>query len=241
MKFLDLTFDEPAANLACDEALLEMMEADVSRASGDDCLRIWQARQYFVVAGHSDGLRSNVNVAACNERRIPILRRMSGGGTVVQGPGCVSYSLILKTSARLKNIADTFKHVLERHRSVVQKVCGMATRVEGISDLAYDGFKFSGNAQYRKARFVLVHGTFLLNFDLSLIEALLPVPAKQPGYRRSRSHLEFVANLRIDANQLTDALRTVWACEEDFRDVPYARIIELVRDRYGSTGWSEKF
>ncbi len=29
MKFLEFTFDEPAANLACDEALLEMMEADL--------------------------------------------------------------------------------------------------------------------------------------------------------------------------------------------------------------------
>ncbi len=123
---------------------------------------------------------------------------MSGGGTVVQGPGCLNYSLILKNGARLKNIEDTFKYVLERHRSVVEKVCGMTARLEGISDLTFDGLKFSGNAQYRKARFVLVHGTFLVDFDLSMIETLLPVPAKQPAYRRSRSHLEFVTNLHVD-------------------------------------------
>ena len=241
MKFLELTFDEPAANLACDEALIEMMEADVSRDSGDDCLRIWEAKTYFVVVGHSERVKSSVNVAACNGHRIPILRRISGGGTVVQGPGCLNYSLILKHSACLTNIRDTFSYVLERHRSVMEKVCGVTARFEGISDLALDGFKFSGNAQYRKARFVLVHGTFLLNFDLSVLETLLPVPAKQPAYRRNRSHLEFVTNLHVDPSRLCGGLKNVWACADNLHDVPFARIDQLVRDRYTNSDWSEKF
>ena len=84
MKYLELTFDEPAANLACDEALLDIMEAD---SSCDGCLRLWEAKKYFVVLGHSDKVQSNVNVAACDDHNIPIMRRISGGGTVVQGPG----------------------------------------------------------------------------------------------------------------------------------------------------------
>ena len=241
MKFLDLTFDEPAANLACDEALLEMMEAEFSRGSPDDCLRIWEAKKHFVVLGHSDRVRTNVNVAACSDHSIPILRRISGGGTVVQGPGCLNYALILQNSGRLKNIGDTFRFVLERHRSVVEKVCGVTARLDGISDLTLDGFKFSGNAQYRKARFLLVHGTFLVNFDLSVLETLLPVPAKQPVYRRSRSHLEFVTNLQVDSSRLGNCLKSVWACEEDLREVPFTRIDQLVRDRYGNIDWAEKF
>jgi lipoate-protein ligase A len=238
MKFLEFTFAEPAANLACDEALLEMMEAN---SLCDDCLRIWQAKNYFVVLGHSDRVRSNVNVAACNDHSIPILRRISGGGTVVQGPGCLNYSLILKNAARLKNIEDTFKYVLERHRSVVEQISGVTTRLEGISDLTSDGLKFSGNAQYRKARSVLVHGTFLWNFDLSVIETLLPAPAKQPAYRRRRPHLEFITNLRVDPSQLCDRLKHVWGCGENLPEVPFARIDQLVRDRYGRIEWTEKF
>ena len=238
MKFLELSFDEPAANLACDEALLEMVEAD---SLSDDCLRIWQAKKYFVVVGHSDRVQSNVNVAACNDHSIPIVRRISGGGTVVQGPGCLNYSLILKNGARLKNIEDTFKYVLERHRSVVEKVCDVTVRLEGISDLTLNGLKFSGNAQYRKARFVLVHGTFLWKFDLSVIESLLPAPAKQPAYRRRRPHLEFITNLRVDPSQLCDRLKHAWGCGENLPEVPFARIDQLVRDRYGKTDWSEKF
>lgn len=241
MKFLELSFDEPAANLACDEALLDWMEADFSQRSCDGCLRIWQAKQYFVVIGHSDRMQSNVNIAACKNHSIPILRRISGGGTVVQGPGCMNYSLILKNGARLKNIGDTFKYVLERHRSVVEQIFGVTARLEGISDLTFNGLKFSGNAQYRKARSVLVHGTFLCNFDLSVIETLLPAPAKQPAYRRRRPHLEFITNLPVDPGQLCDRLKHVWGCGENLSEVPLARIDQLVRDRYGKTGWTEKF
>jgi lipoate-protein ligase A len=238
MKFLDLTFDEPAANLACDEALLEMMERG---PSSDECLRLWEAKKYFVVLGHSNRIRSDADIAACNQCHVPILRRVSGGGTVVQGPGCLNYSLILKNDPRLiGNIGETFRYVLERHRQLIENLCGIAARLEGTSDLTIGGLKVSGNAQYRKARFVLVHGTFLLSFDLQLIAKYLPVPARQPAYRNGRSHLQFVANLNIDSASVRERLRTVWAAS-DFHHVPFAQIDQLVRDRYGRTEWSEKF
>jgi lipoate---protein ligase len=239
MKFIELTFDDPAANLACDEALLELLEA---RSASDECLRVWEARNHFVVLGHSNPLQSNVNVADCLERDIPILRRTSGGGTVVQGPGCLNYSLILRNDAhRLNNIAATFRYVLERHRAMVEKTCGLRVRFEGSSDLTTAGQKFSGNAQYRKARSVLVHGTFLLNFDLAMIEALLPIPAKQPDYRHDRPHLQFVTNLQVDPAQLRDKLKAGWGCARDVAEVPFDRIAQLIRDRYGNSEWVEKF
>jgi lipoate---protein ligase len=239
MKFLDLSFDQPALNLACDEALLEMMEND---PASDDCLRVWEAKNHFVVLGHSNRLMADVNIAACNANRIPILRRISGGGTVLQGPGCFNYSLILKTDApRLKNINNTFAFVLDRHRSLVEDLCGAGTRIEGISDLTIDGLKFSGNAQYRKSRFALVHGTFLLNFDLRLIEQYLPVPLRQPAYRNGRVHLEFITNLHVDHASLCERLKKAWSAREVFDAVPLARIDQLVHDRYGRTEWSEKF
>jgi lipoate-protein ligase A len=237
MKFLELTFAEPAANLACDEALLETAEAGTPHA---ECMRIWQATNHFVVLGHSNRTAAHVNLAACREDQIPILRRISGGGTVVQGPGCLNYSLILENGER-RNIADTFRYVLERHCCVTEDLLGKAARFEGISDLTIDGRKFSGNAQYRKARFVLVHGTFLLNFDLQMIERLLPVPTKQPAYRANRSHGMFVANLHLDSRQFVDALKRVWAANEILTGVPTARIEELAHVRYSKREWSEKF
>ena len=50
---------------------------------------------------------------------------------------------------------------------------GQPVSVKGQSDLTLGERKFSGNAQYRKREYVLVHGTFLLHFDLLTIERYL--------------------------------------------------------------------
>src|SRR5258706_6702590 len=92
MKVLDLTLPTPAENLACDEALLDAAES----GEAGEVLRFWESPEYFVVVGYANKLTTEVNVAACETRRIPILRRCSGGGTVVQGPGCLNYALVLR-------------------------------------------------------------------------------------------------------------------------------------------------
>ena len=239
MKYLDLTFDDPSANLACDEALMELLE---SEAVSPPCLRVWEPKNYFVVLGHANRLRSEANVEVCRENRVAILRRISGGGAVLQGPGCLNYSLFLDSQKRgLGNITATFDYVLQRHCRLFQALCGAPAQIEGVSDLTLAGRKFSGNAQYRKSRIVLVHGTFLLNFDLQLVASCLPVPSKQPDYRRNRSHLEFIANLSLDSARVRQGLREIWQARELFRETPSARIEALVRERYGTASWSEKF
>lgn len=240
MRYLNLSFDDAAANLACDEALLQHMEAD---PSADACLRVWQTTKRFVVLGHSKRLFSDVNVSLCNANRVPILRRISGGGTVLQGPGCLNYSLFLRSGARhLKTIGDTFDYVLRRHRLIVNEICGTKkVCIQGISDLAIDGRKFSGNAQYRKSGCLLVHGTFLLDFDLRLIEKFLAVPTQQPAYRKGRPHLQFLTNLNVEATQLCGRLQQAWQANDEHFDVPIARMEALVRDRYQRREWSEKF
>ena len=239
MKYLDLTLDDAAGNLACDEALLEAHELE---DPDGELLRVWEAQNYFVVLGHSNRIAAEVEIDACDRRGIPVLRRMSGGGTVLQGPGCLNYSLILNIAAhRLKTIGETFRFVLERHRDCIGNLTGTEPHIAGISDLTLAGRKFSGNAQYRKSRFVLVHGTFLLNFDVPLIGACLRMPTKQPSYRAARPHSEFVINLDIPSGKVREALKRTWDGLEPFAPAPWRRIAELTADRYAKSEWSKKF
>src|ERR1041385_179712 len=86
MLYLDLTSSSPAENLACDEALLDFCE----ERPGLEVLRFWESTERFVVLGYANALHREVNVAACEAAQIPIMRRCSGGGTVLQGPGCLN-------------------------------------------------------------------------------------------------------------------------------------------------------
>src|SRR5215831_6230774 len=86
MELFDFTFATPAENLACDEALLDACE----RNGSGEVLRFWEPHGYFVVVGYGNSIATEVNLAACEAERIPVLRRCSGGGTVLQGPGCLN-------------------------------------------------------------------------------------------------------------------------------------------------------
>ncbi len=237
MKYLDLSFTEPAQNLACDEALL--LEAE---ANGGEALRFWEPQAPFVVLGHASLVEREVALEACRAAGVPVLRRPSGGAAVIQAPGCLNYTLILDIAGRgLGEVAAANGYVMERSRRALEPLLGVPVRIEGFTDLTLGGRKFSGNAQYRKKRALLFHGSFLLDCDISLIEKLLLGPPRQPDYRRRRPHGDFLTNIHIPAAAVKAALRDSWDAEEELGDVPLDSVEALVGRRYSKKEWNFKF
>ncbi len=250
MRCLDLTLPTAADNLALDEALLIAAE----EGKGGEVLRFWELPTLAVVLGSGGSLAIDVNLLACAEAHIPILRRSSGGGTVLLGPGCLCYSLILAygRAPGLEQIPLSNQYVLGRVRRALQSIAPAAT-IEGTSDLvlAPQGdrssdmaipapVKFSGNAQQRKRRFFLHHGTLLCGFDLSLIPQFLNAPERQPSYRHNRSHTDFVANLNADAAEIKAFLRDEWQAEEDDGPIAWDAVAQLVAEKYSRDDWNRR-
>ena len=75
MQRLDLNLAAPAEQLAADEAMLDWCEAGY----GEETLAFWEPRETFVVVGYANKVATEVNVAACETKGIPIFRRCSGG------------------------------------------------------------------------------------------------------------------------------------------------------------------
>ena len=242
MKCVDITFETAAENLACDEALLDFFE----ERGGDGVLRFWEPQSYFVVVGYANEVAKEVNMAACEAAEIPIFRRCSGGGTVLQGPGCLNYSLVaaIDDNAPLHSITAANRFIMEQNRAALEsQLKNRTSKIEtsGHTDLAIEGLKFSGNAQRRKKHFLLFHGTLLLNFDIPMVERYLRMPSKQPNYRHGRSHKDFLTNLDLPAESVKQALRKTWAATERLEVVPHDAIALLVRDKYVTKEWNFKF
>jgi lipoate-protein ligase A len=238
MKYIDLTLPSPAANLACDEALLDLCEA----GREDGILRFWESVEHFVVVGYANNTATEVNLEACRAENIPVLRRLSGGGTVLQGPGCLNYSVILNIaeSGPLATIAGTNQFVLTRQKTTMESLLGREVKIEGQTDLALGDLKFSGNAQRRKRRFLIFHGTILLTFEIPLIEKYLRMPSKEPDYRANRGHREFLINLHLDSKVVKEAMRNVWQATKKLNDVPLQEINALSAAKYSSDAWNLK-
>jgi lipoate-protein ligase A len=245
MKLLHLTLPSPAENLACEEALLDAGE----ESGGEEILRFWEARETFVVVGYANKVATEVNVAACAAKKIPIFRRCSGGGTVLQSAGCLNYALILQIGedGPCRTISSANQFIMEKNRAAIETLfkSEIGNRkseisVSGHTDLSLNGLKFSGNSQRRKKDFLLFHGTFLLDFDLALVGNFLRMPSLQPDYRAGRSHDDFLVNLKLSANQVKAALQKAWGATEELRDFPNQEIQKLAGGKYSTEEWNMK-
>ncbi len=239
MKYIDLTLPTPAENLACDEALLDYCEQD----DAPELLRFWESHEPFVVIGYANKISTEANLPACRVHDIPVLRRCSGGGTVLQGPGCLNYTLIMKIRqpGPVQSIAGANHFILERNREALTKLTGEPIEIRGTTDLAIGQRKFSGNSQRRTRRCLLFHGTFLLHFDIPQVATLLPMPSKQPNYRQTRTHDDFLTNLNVPASAVKSALQQAWNATEPLDQIPFEKITALAQQKYSTDEWNHKF
>src|ERR1700676_1871075 len=153
MQRLDLTLATPAEYLAADETLLDWCEA----GHGGETLIFWEPRETFVVVGYANKVATEVNVSACEARGILIFRRCSGGGTGVQMPGGLNYSLILRITENgpTRNISTANQFIMERNRAALASLFPQGEipdarpliSVRGHTDLCCGDVKFAGNSQ----------------------------------------------------------------------------------------------
>lgn len=240
MKHLPLTLPTPGENLACDEALLDACEEGRTGA----VLRFFESPEVMVVVGYGNQVDREVDLPACAAARVPVLRRVSGGGTVVLGPGCLGYAVILPLAwaPELETVSGTNRFVMERHRAAISTLLGRPVEIQGHTDLTVDGRKFSGNSQRRRRGAVLFHGTFLAGMDLAPISRLLRMPSHQPEYRQARHHGDFVTNLPVPPDALRQSLLLAWGARERLEWTPAlaAAVSGLVAVRYGSEEWHRR-
>src|SRR5437764_6765699 len=111
MHLLDLTLPTLEENLALDEALLYAAEA-----GGPEVLRFWQWPAPAVVLGAGGRIADDVYEERCRADGVPLARRSSGGGTVLLGPGCLLYSIVLcyDRDPALTQIVSSYRYVLAR-------------------------------------------------------------------------------------------------------------------------------
>lgn len=209
MLLKDISLSTPQENILYDEVLLHLAE----QGRCGEVLRFWESSEWFVVLGRIGDEGADVKADALRADHVPVVRRCSGGGTVLQGPGCMNYSLIIskESDVRLMDLRKSYEVILGKVIAALKDL-GVNARFCPISDiaLASNQKKISGNAQKRARKFILHHGTILYDFDLAKIERYLAMPKDIPEYRRGRPHLDFVANVSLNPQAIKKALGKVF-------------------------------
>jgi len=152
--------DNPFFNLALEEYLL--------KNSSDEFIILCINKPSVILGKHQSPHRE-VNTRYLYENQIPVIRRISGGGTVYHDHGNLNFSFIRQSeSGRQVNFRLYTTPVIDFLSSV-----GVEAKFEGKNDLKTDGFKISGNAEHVFRNRVLHHGTLLFNASLDVLRNTL--------------------------------------------------------------------
>jgi lipoate-protein ligase A len=229
MRGIETPVLDAVSQVMFDEAMLEYAEAE----NPGPLMRFWEAAEYAVVLGRGCDVEKDVHLDACMAKGIPVIRRASGGGTVLQGPGCLNYAMVLPIAlhADLENVSGSNRYIMERMRDAFAPILS-GVQIQGITDLTWEGRKFSGNAQRRKRHYLLFHGTVLYDFDLAQVQSTLKLPPRRPEYRDDRPHVDFIQNVPLARNQIESVIMDAWEVKPPLPDPAIQWFFDDVMNRY---------
>jgi lipoate-protein ligase A len=174
----------PAFNLAAEEYLFSNRT--------DDILFLY-VNEPCVVVGRNQDVLSEVDVDFCTIHKIPVFKRMSGGGTVYHDPGNLNYCFI---STRVHGESPLKADFLQPIVKVLANI-GIEVLIGNRNDLWLPGgHKISGTASHVGKNRLLHHGTLLYDTDLKKLVKSLSPKAVEKSSRGIASVPSPVKNIR---------------------------------------------
>ena len=148
-----------------------------------------------VVVGSYQNICREVHVEALRQRGIPVVRRISGGGTVYHDLGNVNYTYIVRANGTVD-----YDAVLSPVIAALNAI-GVPARKNQTCDIAIGDLKISGSAQRMIKGRLLHHGTLLFSTDLGVLDQMVP-----PGCPR----LTLTAEQEAEVCRLRDEKYRSW-------------------------------
>ena len=208
----------------------------------DEVLLLWRNRPAVVVGCYQNICRE-VHVRALLEQNIPVVRRMSGGGTVYHDLGNLNYTLITGQSGAL----DYDRCLAPVLRAL--NALGVPAQKSRTCDMTVDGKKISGSAQKIANGRVLHHGTLLFDADLTRLDEIT-TGRKNNAFcsKGTQSAICAVTNLRpylredceivTFARQLVQKILPPGAKTVRLTQAQLADVRRLAADLYQSWDWT---
>ena len=159
-------------NMAMDRAEL----VSISKGNAPPTVRFFTWKPKAISIGYFQSLKEEVDLDACKNLGVDYVRRITGGGAVFHDKE-LTYSIVIPESHSQvpKNIMESYGRICGAIIKGLEHLDIKSSYVP-INDIVTDGKKISGNAQTRKAKTVLQHGTILLDVDVDEMFSLLIVP-----------------------------------------------------------------
>jgi lipoate-protein ligase A len=234
--FITSQNDDPAFNLAAEEVLL--------RTHKESIIFFYINRPSIIVGKHQNTL-SEINHEYLVENKIPVYRRLSGGGTVYHDHGNINYCIIENGEpGRLVDFVRATTPIVEALKSY-----GINARHGKRNDLLAGYKKISGNACHVYKSRAMHHGTLLFDANLgNLTEGLKadPLKFKDKSVKSVRSEVINISELSDKHHSSSDFLNNIVAFlirylngqPYNFSKEDIQRIEKLKAEKYDTWQWN---
>ncbi len=197
---------DPYFNLAAEEHFLKNFS--------DNCFLLYRNNKSVVIGKHQNAL-AEINMDFIRRNRIPVIRRISGGGTVFHDPGNLNFTFIM--NGHEGHLVD-FRKYTAPIIEVLEKL-KITACFEGKNNLVIDGRKISGNAEHVYRKRVLHHGTLLFSSLLDDLEGALRSTPQKYKSKAVQSIRSRVTNIKEHLKQDIDVIQ--------FRDIVMEHIMNV--------------
>lgn len=183
MFVLELKSTDPHRNLASEEYLLKQKKGDY--------FILWR-NEASVIVGRNQNTFAEIDVQYAEKNKIPVVRRLTGGGTVFHDLGNLNYTFIED------NATDKFGNYTYFSAPILEalKTLKIDATLSGRNDICIKDKKISGNAQTMYHGRMLHHGTLLFSSDVSVLTNVLkvnPLKIQSKGIKSVKSRVSNIS------------------------------------------------
>lgn len=159
-----------------------------------------------IVMGISGKKEELVDTKKAAAHHIPLIKRFSGGGTVVIDQNTLFVTFIFsKSTHTFPAYPEPIMRWSEEFYRPIFAPFGFQLKE---NDYVLGDKKFGGNAQYLQKNRWLHHTSFLWDYNPHYMDCLLH-PKKTPSYRINRPHHEFICKLSDCYSELQALVATI--------------------------------
>lgn len=193
-------------NLAIDEAIAR---CTANHEKKTNTLRFWRSER-SVVIGRFQCVHKEVNLAYCEEEKIRVARRFTGGGAVYHDPGNLNFSFcVSRTEAYVpRNLKDIYEVFIGSVVGALQSLNIPATYDPVRSCIRINDLKITGTAGWLKRGVAFLHGTLLINSNLQMLRQSLTPPEGQQVFLRDRTRVRCMDSKRDNVTNVADQVKT---------------------------------
>ena len=189
----------------------------VGRGASPPTLLSVHPKAPFANVGFHQEADREIDLDYCRGAGIPVVRRVVGGGAILDGPWEQDYMVIVPNGApgTEQGVAGFYEAFLAPIAATLGRF-GVPTERSGVNDLATRGKKVSANGALLLDGAWVLAGDILLDLDTDLMARVLRVPDEKFRAKLATSMSEWLTSVKAETGRLPAHADVAGAVREEY-------------------------